>query len=231
MASLTVISLGHVERHRAERSTKLVREVPIIASDASNDGSEDSDGFDSEFEDLKRREGRFGLHAPPSERSMTASHWLLADSVRRRRASFALGLASQSAPPPDSASASDPASDSASASASDSHSASDPASDLGQSCRRGSPWRTPDALGFKGLLASRAGMSRASVGGADASNANDEHDPLDPRRRRCLHRGLRRAGGRGRRSRTRLGRQHHDGRWKWVRNVGGIGHRNIDRKR
>jgi hypothetical protein len=99
------------------------------------------------------------------------------------------------------------------------------------------PGAPPNAPNFNGLLASHAGMSRASVGGgamrgADASEADDEHHPLEPRRRRCLRRGVRRADGRGRRPRTRLGQRQHDGQWKRIRIVGGrIEHRNIDRER
>jgi hypothetical protein len=61
MATLTAIALGHVERHGTERSSKLVGEVSVVAPDAGDDGSQDSDGFDREFEDLKRRELRLGL--------------------------------------------------------------------------------------------------------------------------------------------------------------------------
>jgi hypothetical protein len=46
MAPLTAIALGRVERSGAERSSKLVREVPIVAPDAGDDGSEEFDSLD-----------------------------------------------------------------------------------------------------------------------------------------------------------------------------------------
>jgi hypothetical protein len=52
-----VISLRRVERDRAERASELLSEITVVTPDASDDGSEDLDGFDSDVEDLKLGRG------------------------------------------------------------------------------------------------------------------------------------------------------------------------------
>jgi hypothetical protein len=70
--ALAAIALGGVERNRAQGASDLFREISIVTLDVSDDWSEDLDGFDRDVEDLKREAGRFGLHALPSERTVTA---------------------------------------------------------------------------------------------------------------------------------------------------------------
>ena len=65
MPALAPVPLGHIEGHRAERSSELVSEIAIVPPDLGDDGSEERDRLEGDFEDLKAGDGRFGLHAPP----------------------------------------------------------------------------------------------------------------------------------------------------------------------
>src|SRR5580692_10263869 len=99
MAALGVISLGRVQRDGAKSAPELFGEIPVVATDLSDHGGQDFDGLDDDVEDLKRTEGRLGLHAPFQRQNSDSAAWGLASCDRRSRGSFAPGLASQAAPP------------------------------------------------------------------------------------------------------------------------------------
>ena len=56
MASLGVISLGRVQSDGTESASELFGEIPVVATDLSDHGSEDFDGLDDDVKDLKRGE-------------------------------------------------------------------------------------------------------------------------------------------------------------------------------
>src|SRR5580698_5775624 len=99
MASLGVISLGRVQSDGTESASELFGEIPVVATDLSDHGSEDFDGLDDDVKDLKRGEGWSGLHALPSDRTVTAPRGESSRSHGRWRGSFAPGV---QAKPPDS---------------------------------------------------------------------------------------------------------------------------------
>src|SRR5580700_3791119 len=99
MASLGVISLGRVQSDGTESASELFGETPVVATDLSDHGSEDFDGLDDDVKDLKRGEGSFGLHALPSDRTVTAPRGKSTRAHGRWRGSFAPGV---QAKPPDS---------------------------------------------------------------------------------------------------------------------------------
>src|SRR5580700_10952153 len=99
MASLGVISLGRVQSDGTESASELFGEIPVVATDLSDHGSEDFDGLDDDVKDLKRGEGWFGLHALPSDRTVTAPRGKSTRAHGRWRGSFAPGV---QAKPPDS---------------------------------------------------------------------------------------------------------------------------------
>src|SRR5579864_5738751 len=68
-----------VERDRGERPPQLLAEIPVAANDAGDDRPKNFDRVNREveyFEPASRELRLFCLHAPSSERSVTAPHEL-----------------------------------------------------------------------------------------------------------------------------------------------------------
>jgi hypothetical protein len=68
VTALTAMALGDVEGDGAQSPPKLLAEIAVSRPDASDDWTEDLDGFDGDTECVELMTGgggRFGLHAPP----------------------------------------------------------------------------------------------------------------------------------------------------------------------
>ena len=74
IAATAPIAFGNVESDRAESAPKLVSKVAIVSSHDANDATKAGYRLHGDIKSIKVRGGscRSGLHAPQSDRSMTA---------------------------------------------------------------------------------------------------------------------------------------------------------------
>jgi hypothetical protein len=89
------IAFGHVERHGAERSSKLVREVPIVASDAGDDPDAESESNRESDADPEGRPRRGLRVRDPDRRDSTRpseSVFTVGPRNRSYESAFGIGL-------------------------------------------------------------------------------------------------------------------------------------------
>ena len=84
MPALAAVALRKIERDRSESPAKLIRQVPIEATNRRDNRSKGRNGIHREVEDHEPSCVFSGLHTPPSDRTMTAA--TAANSQQNQRA-------------------------------------------------------------------------------------------------------------------------------------------------
>ena len=87
MTAATPAAFGEIQSDRAESPTKLLAEISIVLTNASNERTKESNGLDRNIESLK---GRFRLHARLKRKNRDDAEIVKRAQWRRRRGSFAL---------------------------------------------------------------------------------------------------------------------------------------------